>query len=35
LKDSGFETLKICPFLNLNGRVDENTWNIAVIAKAI
>jgi hypothetical protein len=35
LKDAGFETLKICPFLNLNGSVDETTWNIAVIAKAI
>lgn len=35
LKDAGFETLKICPFPDLAGRVDENTWNIAVIAKAI
>jgi SAM-dependent methyltransferase len=35
LKDAGFETLKICPFLNLNGIVDENIWNITVIARAI
>jgi len=30
----GFEVLKICPFLDLNGEVDENVWNIAVIARA-
>ncbi len=34
LEDAGFEVLKICPFLDLNGKVDENAWNIAVIAKA-
>lgn len=33
LEDSGFKVLKICPFLDLNGTVDENTWNITVIAK--
>lgn len=35
LKHAVFETLKICPFLELGGKVDENVWNIAVIAKAI
>jgi len=35
LKDSGFELLKICPFLNLEGKVDENVWNIAAIARAV
>jgi len=35
LEDTGFEVLKICPFLNLEGKADENEWNIAVIAKAI
>ena len=35
LGDTGFEVLKICPFLDLNGRVDENVWNIAAIVKAI
>ena len=35
LENAGFEVLKICPFLNLNGRVDEHVWNIAVIAKAV
>jgi len=35
LEDAGFEMLRICPFLNLNGKVDENVWNITVIAKAI
>lgn len=35
LEDSGFEVLQICPFPDLNGKVDENVWNITVIAKAI
>lgn len=35
LEDAGFEVLKVCPFLDLNGKVDENDWNIAVIAKAV
>ncbi|MDP2766719.1 MAG: hypothetical protein Q8O41_04615 [Candidatus Methanoperedens sp.] len=35
LEDKGFEVLKICPFLDMNGKVDENIWNIAVIAKAV
>lgn len=34
LEDTGFEVLKICPFLDLNGKVDENIWNITVIARA-
>ena len=33
LENAGFEVLKICPFLDLNGRVDEHVWNIAMIAK--
>lgn len=35
LEDAGFEVLKICPFLDLEGKVDENEWNITVIGKAI
>ena len=35
LENAGFEVLKICPFLDLNGEVDENVWNIAVIARAV
>jgi SAM-dependent methyltransferase len=35
LQDSDFEVVKICPFLDLEGKVDENTWNIALITKAI
>jgi len=35
LEDAGFEVLKICPFLDLEGKVDENVWNIVAIAKAI
>lgn len=35
LEATGFEVLKICPFLDLNGKVDETVWNIAVVAKAV
>ncbi len=35
LKESGFAVLKIRPFLDVDGKVDENAWNIAVIAKAV
>lgn len=34
LDDAGFEILKMCPFLDLKGKVDENVWNIAAIARA-
>jgi SAM-dependent methyltransferase len=34
LDDAGFELLKFCPFLNLNGTVDENEWNVTAIARA-
>ena len=33
LEETGFEVLRICPFLDLNGKVDENVWNATVIAK--
>jgi hypothetical protein len=33
LEATGFEVLKICPFLDLTGKVDENVWNIAIVAK--
>jgi SAM-dependent methyltransferase len=35
LEEAGFEVLKICPFMDLNGGVDENVWNITVIARAV
>lgn len=35
LEDTGFKVLHICPFMELNGKVDENCWNITVIASAI
>ncbi len=35
LKATGFEVLKICPFLDLNKKIDEYTWNMCVIAKKI
>lgn len=34
LDDAGFELLKFCPFLRLNGAVDENEWNVTAIARA-
>ena len=34
LEDAGFELIKICPFMDLEGKVDENVWNIMAIAKA-
>jgi len=35
LEDSGFEVLKICPFLDMDGDIDENVWNMAVVARAV
>ncbi len=34
LEDANFELLKICPFQDLEGKVDENVWNIAIVAEA-
>ena len=34
LEEADFQVLKICPFLDLEGRVDENVWNMAVVARA-
>lgn len=34
LEETGFELLQISPFLDLDGKADENVWNIAVIARA-
>lgn len=34
LEETGFELLKISPFLDLDGKADENAWNITVIARA-
>ena len=35
LQEAGFEVLKICPFPDFSGVVDETVWNMAVIARAI
>ena len=35
LENAGFEVLNICPFLDLNDKVDENIWNTTVIARAV
>ncbi|MBN2021063.1 MAG: methyltransferase domain-containing protein [Sedimentisphaerales bacterium] len=33
LEQSGFEVMKMCPFPRMDGLVNENIWNIAVISK--
>ena len=33
LEKNGFEVLKICPFMDLDGKVDESCWNITIICK--
>jgi SAM-dependent methyltransferase len=35
LSVAGFELLKFCPFMDLNGILSESTWNMGVIARAI
>jgi ubiquinone/menaquinone biosynthesis C-methylase UbiE len=35
LEEAGFAVLKVCPFLDLNGKVNENIWNIVFVAKAV
>jgi len=35
LEDAGLGLLKICPFMDLNGGVDENVRNIDAIARAV
>ena len=35
LEQAGFEVLKICPFLDFSGMVDESVWNMAVVARAV
>lgn len=34
LEESGFKVINISPFLNLKGKVDENVWNMCIVAKA-
>ncbi len=33
LSEAGLRTMKICPFMDLHGRMDEKIWNLTVIAK--
>lgn len=35
LKAAGFEVLMFCPFLNMKGRVQRNTWDVTVVAKKL
>ncbi len=32
LKDTGFRVMKICPFMDHDGQVNEKTWNITIVA---
>ena len=34
LEEANFEVLKICPFLDLEGKLDEKAWNAMVVARA-
>jgi len=33
LEDAGFEVVKICPFMDLNGKVDDAGWNMCIVAR--
>jgi SAM-dependent methyltransferase len=33
LEEAGFDVLKVCPFKDLNGEINENTWNMSIIAQ--
>ncbi|RLC96191.1 MAG: SAM-dependent methyltransferase [Chloroflexi bacterium] len=33
LEDADFELLKMCPFGDLHGTVDEHVWNISIVAR--
>lgn len=33
LSEAGFEVLDICPFLDFGGRINEDLWNMTVIAR--
>jgi SAM-dependent methyltransferase len=35
LEKSGMKVLKLCPFLDLNGKLTEDVWNMTVIAQAV
>ena len=35
LEEANFRLLKICPFLDLTRDIDENEWNMTVVAKAV
>lgn len=35
LEKAGLKVLKICPFLDLNGKLTEDVWNMTVIARAV
>ncbi len=35
LAETGFEVLRICPFLDFNGKVDESVWNMTIVAKSV
>ncbi len=35
LKETGFDVVTMCPFLDLGGKLDENVWNMTIVARAV
>jgi SAM-dependent methyltransferase len=35
LSKAGFELLRFCPFMNFDDEINENVWNMTIIAKAV
>jgi len=35
LENAGFELVRMCPFMNLNGNVNEDVWNMTIVARAL
>jgi ubiquinone/menaquinone biosynthesis C-methylase UbiE len=35
LRESSFEVLGLCEFMNIDNKPSENTWNVSVVAKAV
>jgi len=33
LVENGFDVLKLCPFMDLDGKIDDDVWNVSVIAR--
>lgn len=33
LEENGFDVLKMCPFMDMDGKIDDDVWNVSVIAR--